>query len=551
MAFELKKLQNSLIGNSTEIKTPYGNRVITYADYTASGRAVSFIENNLLDFEKYYANSHTQDSYTGKHTTHLVHESIDKIKESVNGANHYVFPTGSGSTGGIKRFAEIMGIYCPPALKAKIKVDKADLPVVFIGPYEHHSNELMWREGYCEVVQIGITEAGDIDTAELERHLTSEAYQNRVKIGSFSASSNVTGIKSDVYGIAKLLHEHNALACFDFAASAPYVDINVNKDELSYFDAVYISPHKFLGGPGTCGLLILHKDVYRNNLPPTTAGGGTVDFVNHLSQDYTEDVEAREMAGTPGILQILKTRLAFELKATIGNDRIEEIENNYNKHVFARLAKNDRIEILGNQDPNKRISIFSFNVKSGDAYLHHAFVTTLLNDLFGIQSRAGCACAGPYGHLLLGIDDSESEKYRHIITNGLYSLKQGWVRVNFHYIFSQAQVDFICDAIEFIAEYGHLFLDEYELDIHSGIWKSTKLNNEAHIAFGIQAAIDNIGKAYDGDLVLPSAELYKQYLAEATDYAKKLATTFKADYSAFPEREYDRHKWYLTKLYSK
>ncbi len=549
MAFGLKNLQNSLIGNSTEIETPYGKRVITYADYTASGRAVSFIENNLLNFEKYYANSHTQDSFTGKQTTHLVHDSINKIKQIVNATNHYIFPAGSGSTGAIKRFAEVVGIYCPPALKSKICVEKSTLPVIFVGPYEHHSNELIWREGFCEVVQIGITEAGDIDQAELKRHLTSDAYKNRVKIGSFSAASNVTGIKSDIYSIAKLLHEHNALACFDFAASAPYVDINVNKDELSYFDAVYISPHKFLGGPGTSGLLILHKDVYRNNLPPTTSGGGTVDFVNHLSQDYTRDVEAREMAGTPGILQILKTRLAFELKATIGTDRIEEIENNYNRHVFERFSRNDKIEILGNQDPNKRISIFSFNIKSGDSYLHHAFVTTLLNDLFGIQSRAGCACAGPYGHLLLGIDDSESEKYRHIITNGLHSLKQGWVRVNFHYIFSQAQVDFICDAIEFIAEKGYLFLDDYQLDIYSSIWYSKKTNHEENISFGIDYAIKDANQTFNGDLSLPNTKLYTQYLKEANDYAEQLAKTFIENYHTFPKPEYQKYSWYLVKNY--
>ncbi len=259
------------------------------------------------------------------------------------------------------------------------------------------------------------------------------------------------------------------------------------------------------------------------------------------------------MAGTPGIVQILKTRLAFELKAKIGNEKIEKIENSYNEYVFDRLGKNENIEILGNQDPTKRISIFSFNVKSGTSYLHHAYVTTLLNDLFGIQSRAGCACAGPYGHLLLGIDDNESEKYRHIITNGLYSLKQGWVRVNFHYIFSKEQVDFICDAIEFIAAKGHLFLDEYELDIHSGIWKNRKKvsDNSQMIRFGIEPAINGSELPYDGDLKMPDSSLYKEYLAAANDYAQKLSETFDAKYSAFPNPEYDNLKWYLTKQYSK
>jgi selenocysteine lyase/cysteine desulfurase len=411
----------------------------------------------------------------------------------------------------------------------------------------------MWRESVAEVVVIGLTPSGEFDLKDLETKVASPAYKGRLKIGSFSAASNVTGIKSPVYEIAKIMHANGGYACFDFAASGPYVDINMNKDKESYFDAIYLSMHKFIGGPASSGLLVLNSRLYDIYNKPTIAGGGTVDYVSASGYDFSKVVEERERAGTPGILQILRASLALELKDKIGIETIEKIEHEYISHVMTKLMKHHRIEILGSKDPLKRVSILSFNIRYEDGYLHHKFIARLLNDLFGIQSRAGCACAGPYGHELLHIASEVSSKYREIIKSGINALKPGWVRVNFHYSMSQEAVDYVTDAILFIADYGYLFLQEYQMHMASGLWTHNDFveDNDIVEQFGIDASIANnvvdVFKAKE----LDHKALMKQYIATAKAKAETLAKTFEENFAQFDQATLNDLKWYYVSTMTK
>jgi selenocysteine lyase/cysteine desulfurase len=422
--------------------------------------------------------------------TKILHQAEKNIKKAFNAENNCrIIATGTGATGAISKFQEIIGIRLPPATKELLQtllensaqdnfLEQREInklkPVVFIGPYEHHSNDIMWREAIAEVITIKLTPDGYFDLEDLEHQVSDVKYKNRLKIGSFSAASNVTGLKSPVYKISRILHKYGCMVCFDFAASAPYVKIDMNNGPDTFFDAIFISPHKFVGGPGSSGILVFNERVYKPTLSPTSAGGGTVDFVSSTTVDYSEDIELREKAGTPGVLQTIKAALAIDLKNAIGIDRIEEKELDYTSKALERLSQHPKIEILGPIEPKNRISIVSFMIKHEDKYLHPKFTTKLLNDMFGIQSRAGCMCAGPYGHLLLSIDEERSQMFRCITQEGKLGFKPGWCRVNFHYLLSEIEFEFICKAIEFIADYGYLFLDEYSFNIQSGEW--THLN---------------------------------------------------------------------------
>jgi selenocysteine lyase/cysteine desulfurase len=485
--YSFESIRKQIVGNDLLFDTPFGERHLLYADYTASGRGYQKIEEKIWHIEKSYANTHTEDDYSGKYLTRLLHQAESKIKDLVNaGPDGKIIMIGSGTTGALKKLQEIIGVYIPPVTRERItkyfgeadtqgseileRIEK-DRTVVFIGPYEHHTNELMWREAYVEVVVIPFDREGRIDLEELESKLSDQKYKHRQKIGSFSAGSNITGIRTRVYDIARICHKHGALVFYDFAAVAPYVEIDMNKDENSYFDAIFFSPHKFLGGPGTSGVLIFNQNIYRKDLPPTTAGGGTVRYVGFHNHDFAEDIETREKAGTPPILQAIKAALVLDLKKKIGIDTIGDIESKYTKYFVEKLRLIDNLEIIGDVVSDRRTSILSFNINHKDRILHPKFVTKLMNDLFGIQSRAGCSCAGPYGHILLGIDDETSDKFRSLILRGNEGIKPGWVRVNIHYTLSQEDIDFLIKAITFVARFGHLFLQEYTFDMVTGEWK--------------------------------------------------------------------------------
>lgn len=565
-------LRDQIIGNSYCFQTPFGKRLLTYADYTASGRSLKFIENYLIKIQAYYANTHTEDDASGRSMTRLLHLAEQSIKQNLNATdNCYLIPVGTGATGAIGRLQQILGVYIPPATRARLikiveniratdpssKEVLAELeqeyryamPVVFIGPYEHHSNEISWRESFAEVVEIDLCSDGSIDLDDLKQKLTDNRYANRMKIGSFSAASNVTGIISPVYEIARILHQHNALACFDFAASAPYVDIDMNHDEESYFDAVFISPHKFIGGPGSSGLLVVNKRVYNPDLPPTHPAGGTVTYVSTNGYDFHRNVEERERAGTPGILQVLKASLALEIKAEIGVKQIEAQEMRFTTKAVRRFAKNPNIQMLGNPYAPDRIGIFSIMIRHNEKYLHSKFATNLLNDLFGIQTRAGCVCAAPYGHRLLEISPERSDRFRRVINRGIECVKPGWLRFNFHFVFNQDDFEFICQAVEFVADYGYLFLPQYRLDFASGAWLHESVqssDDNLGTAFGVRQAIqEKLSDCFRENSIDRKIE-FDQYLAEAKAMVPELEAlqTDAIHYGSLPDAEAEALRWF-------
>lgn len=492
--FDGNSLRDEIVGIDATVPTPFGDRLMVYCDYTASGRSLLFIERYLMELQRHYANSHTEDDITGRSMTRILRQAERFIKEAVNaGPDGRIVSVGFGSTAAIDRFQQIVGVALPPATGDMLfslarehgcgrgagdfeRFVEARRPVVFIGPYEHHSNELTWREGMCTVVVVRMGADGGIGLSHLETLLRDPQYTGRLRIGSFSAASNVTGRLSPVRELAVMLHRHEALACFDYAASAPYVAINMNPppgpegDDPS-LDAVFISPHKFLGGPGSSGILVFNERVYRRDLAPSVSGGGTVAYVSRSAHDFIADVEEREKAGTPGVLQTVKAALAFMVKDAVTVGRIERRERELLERAFGKWRTNPRIEIMGDPDPAKRIGVVSFNVRDeGGRHLHPKFVTVLLNDLFGIQSRAGCSCAGPYGHDLLGIDEATSGRYREAVREGYCGMKPGWCRVGFHYAMDDAEADYLIEAVDFVGRNGRFFLLLYRFDLKSGTW---------------------------------------------------------------------------------
>ncbi|MEM0963895.1 MAG: aminotransferase class V-fold PLP-dependent enzyme, partial [Bacteroidota bacterium] len=410
MDFTPEFLRSETIGADAVVTTPFGRRPLVYADFTASGRQLAFVEDALQTMvAPLYANSHTEDSLTGRTATRLLHEAEDAIKRAVHaGPGGKVVCCGAGSTAAIHKIQQILGIAIPPATLRDLGVRLTDAlgedaagrllydlrehgPVVFVGPYEHHSNEVSWREGLCTVVEVGLDEHGQVCLDDLEKHLADPQWEGRRKIGSFCAGSNVSGVLAPVHEIARVLHRHDALAFFDYAASGPYVEIDMTPagDPEGRLDAVFLSPHKYLGGPGASGLLVFDESLYPSDLAPTVGGGGTVVYVNSIFHDYIDDVEARETAGTPGLYQTLRAALALEIQQSVGIEAIRQREHEHLAMVMDRWGANDRIEILGPTDID-RLSIVSFNVSDGEGkVLHPRFVTLLLCDLFGVQSRAG------------------------------------------------------------------------------------------------------------------------------------------------------------------
>ncbi|KAM5569981.1 hypothetical protein ABKV19_017155 [Rosa sericea] len=490
----LSWLRSQVIGASVEFDTPFGKRQLTYADHTASGRSLHYIEsfiiNNVLPF---YGNTHTCESYVGRRTTKMVYEAGKYIKKCLGGGeDDALMFCGQGTTSAIKRLQEVMGVTVPSILRERAKntLGTQERWVVFVGPYEHHSNLLSWRQSLAEVVEIGLDNDGLLDMEALRLQLESFKHANRPILSSFSACSNVTGVYSDTRAIARLLHQYGGFVCFDYAASGPYVEIDMRSGEMDGYDGVFLSPHKFVGGPGSPGILLMSKALYQlRSSPPSTCGGGTVDYVNGFSEKdtlYLEDIEERENGGTPQIIQTIRASLAFWVKDYVGYEVIEKQEHIYVRTALQRLLPNKNIRILGNTSA-KRQAILSFliysttNSSTSDAIieynmcgqtenetgntrdkpLHGSFVAALLNDLFGIQARGGCDCAGPYGHALLGINETNSHAYRCAIQKGYVGLKPGWTRVSFPYYISNDEFDFIVAALEFIAAYGQRFLPLY------------------------------------------------------------------------------------------
>jgi selenocysteine lyase/cysteine desulfurase len=523
-------LRSNEVGRRAWLDTPYGRRTLCYADLTATGRYLHFVEAWLRRVRPFYANSHTAISSTGRLMTELREEARRVIRRSMNAGPHdEVLFVGSGATAAVNKLVGLLGWRISEPLEREYAlsshIPRDARPVVLVGPYEHHSNELPWLESIAEVVEIELAPDGRIDLTDLEKRLLE--YRHRpLRLGAFSAASNVTGVMTDVRAVAKLLHTHGALACFDYAAAGPYVPIDMHpSDELERLDAVYLSTHKFIGGPEGSGVLVVNRDLVKTR-SPERPGGGTVDYVasyQRLAVDYVAKLDEREEGGTPAILNDIRAGIGFLVKEMAGPTRIEEHDVQLAEYALSRLSRHPRIHLLGPTEV-KRLPIISFNIKR----LHHDFVSALLDHLFGIQNRAGCSCAGPYGHRLLGVGQEKSEALRQVIARGIVGLKPGWVRVTLPYYAAEEDIEFILSAIEFVADHGHEFLPEFRLGWLDGVWRHIErpMTDIRPIELTVDALVEAAQSFAAGDHEQPmsNAQLRaerRRYMEEAKRLAKE------------------------------
>ena len=480
--------RKNIIGIDTEFKTPYGIKKMIYADWIASGRLYRPIEEIMMSkFYPMVGNTHSETSETGVTMTKAYNVARKIIKKHVNASDEDVLITASsGMTRVVNKLQRILGLRLPDknsyyALQTKNKLCKyeipdKDRPVVFVTHVEHHSNHFSWNETIADVVIIPFDNELKVDLNAYKKLL--EQYKNRkIIIGAFSAGSNVTGYLPPIYELAKLTHDYNGLCFIDFAASAPYIEINMHKDDTTgeYFDAIYFSPHKFLGGPGSAAVLIFNKKLYKN-LVPDHPGGGTVKFTNPWNEvEYLEDIEMREDGGTPAFLQTIRTALTIRLKEKMGIENIQKREKELINIAFDNLPKKEEIHILLD-NVKERLGVISFYSEK----INHNLITKLLNDLYGIQVRGGCSCAGPYGHYLLKLNKNTSEHLKEMLKNNDASKKPGWIRISLHPTMTNEELNYIINAIKEIHENINTLAKDYYQDKKTGEFfhKTFKYNVE-------------------------------------------------------------------------
>ncbi|MFW8635171.1 aminotransferase class V-fold PLP-dependent enzyme [Cribrihabitans pelagius] len=445
-------LAQSIIGEGVMIPGLFGEVPLVYADYVASGRALRQVEDFIAaEVLPFYANSHTEASYCGARMTRLRRAARAEIARLTGAlAQDAVIFAGSGATAGLNRLVSLFGI------------NEAQAPVVFTGPYEHHSNILPWRESRAQVVEIPEAAEGGIDLAALERALLEHA-DSDLKIGSFSAASNVTGILTDPDPVSRLLHAHGALAVWDYAGGGPYLPVDMGARGAARKDAVVVSPHKFPGGPGASGLLIVNQDAVRRRRP-SWPGGGTVSFVSPWQHDYSADLSAREEAGTPNVIGDIRAALALLVKEAVGQERIEAREARFAQMAWEGWGNDPHLTLLGHREA-PRLPIFSFLVRDSEGNpVHQQLFTRMLSDVHGIQARGGCACAGPYAHRLLGIGEAESEALFSDLKAGQEMRKPGWVRLNFSYLMTEETVAHVIRSVSDLARRAGKLAAHYEAD---------------------------------------------------------------------------------------
>ncbi len=442
------RFRNEIVGIDTKFDSPFGNKKIIYADWTASGRLYAPIEKKLFDLGKYLGNTHTETTLTGKTMTNIYNKSKEIIKKHVHASEDDVLiASGAGMTGVVNKFQRILGLKIHEKFKNKIYFNEEEKPVVFLTHMEHHSNQTSWLETISDIVLINPDKKGLVDLNHFADLL--EKYKSRpYKIASVTACSNVTGIKAPYHKIAEMVHGYGGLCFVDFACSAPYVNIDMHPEQdKSHLDAIYFSPHKFLGGPGSTGILIFNKKLYKNRIPDHP-GGGTVDWTNPWGEHkYHDDIELREDGGTPAFLQTIKAGLAIRLKEEMGVENILVREKEQVEIIWKRLTKIDKLHILA-PDIKDRLGVFSFYIEG----LHYNLGVKLLNDKFGIQTRGGCSCAGTYGHYLLNIDEKKSHEITVKVSQGKLSYKPGWIRMSIHPTMLNEEIEYILDAIEQLSQ---------------------------------------------------------------------------------------------------
>lgn len=476
---ELKSLANlenyfspfreNIIGYNQTFQSPYGSKKIVYADWIASGRLYSPIEKKMMEeFGPFVGNTHSESSITGTLTTLSYQRAHEIIKEHVNaGPDDVIISKGSGMTAMVNKFQRILGLKIPEQLKDFVKLPTELKPVVFVTHMEHHSNHTSWNETIAEVVVLEPDPEGLVSLETLNKAI--QKYKNRkLKIGAFTACSNVTGIQTPYHQLSKIVHEYGGICFIDFACSAPYVKIDMHpSDPLMKLDAISFSPHKFLGGPGTPGILVFDSNLYSNK-SPDDPGGGTVDWTNPWGQyKFIADIEAREDGGTPAFLQTIKAALAIRLKEKMGREKMEQREKELVKIAFRELRKIPEVVILADNIED-RLGAISFYIKN----VHYNLIVKLLNDRYGIQTRGGCSCAGTYGHYLLHVSPSQSKHITDLIDHGDYSEKPGWVRISLHPTTTNDEVYFIVDSIKEIVKN----IDSWEKDYKYSASKNEFVN---------------------------------------------------------------------------
>jgi selenocysteine lyase/cysteine desulfurase len=458
------KFRNNIIGNQYQYDTPYGRKVMIYADWLASGRLYSPIEETISGtIGPYVGNTHTETSENGRLMTEAYHLAHRKIKEHVNASlTDVIITTGFGMTGAIVKFQRILGLKICGAISQRPCLNETERPVVFITHMEHHSNQTSWYETAADVVVI---EPGDdlmVDTQRLKEALIK--YKDRkIKIGSFTACSNVTGIRTPYHEMARMMHENGGVAFIDFAASAPYDQINMHpEDPLEKLDGIFFSPHKFLGGPGSSGVLIFDSALYHSKVPDQP-GGGTVDWTNPWGEyKFIDDIEVREDGGTPGFLQAMRAALAIELKNQMGIKNIHDREMELVRQAFEEMRKIPNLHILADH-VEQRLGVISFYIKG----IHYNLIVKMLSDRFGVQVRGGCVCAGTYGHYLLHVSHSKSKTITEKINNGDLSEKPGWVRLSLHPTMKDQELFFITDALNQIEKHHKAWSQDYIYNRHT------------------------------------------------------------------------------------
>ena len=491
----VKYVRDQIIGEGAKFSSPFGSRKLIYCDFTASGKSVRFIEEYINDqVLSLYANTHTTTSITGRQTSFYRNEAREIIKRALNGnEDNILLFSGTGATGAVHKLIDCLGL-----------TDSEDKIVVFVGPFEHHSNILPWRELGAKVITIPENTKGQIDIIKLEEELKNHAIY-KIKIGSFSAASNITGVLADQNEITACLHKYDALAFWDFAAAGPYVPIDMNpliegpNRNIVYKDAIFISPHKFLGGVGTPGLLLARRELFKRSTPKE-CGGGTVFFVTRNDHRYLRSIEEREEGGTPDIVGSIRCGLVFQLKQQFGDEFIKKREFEFVEKAKQTLLGYPGFVLLGPSEID-RLPIFSFLIqhKQSGLFLHYNFVCSLLNDLFGIQVRGGCVCAGPYAQELLGVNYDLSKLFEESLLkvslhneeledilprerdrkgSGSELIRPGFVRLNFHYSLDDKTFRFILSALQIISTDGWKLLPYYKFNVETGQWVHNKWSME-------------------------------------------------------------------------
>ncbi|WP_428225906.1 aminotransferase class V-fold PLP-dependent enzyme [Flavobacterium sp.] len=474
-----EEFRANIVGLNQEFDTPFGRKKIIYTDWTASGRLYRPIEEKIInDFGPFVANTHTETTVSGTAMTMAYHEARHIIKNHVHADENDVLITdGTGMTGVVNKFQRILGLRVSENLKEYTAIPKELKPVVFVSHMEHHSNQTSWLETIADVVVIP-ADAEGLFCLENFKKIVEQYKERSFKIASITSCSNVTGIKTPYHEVAKIIHAYGGVCFVDFACSGPYVTINMHpEDKDAYLDAIFFSPHKFLGGPGTSGVLVFNKNLYKNNVPDCP-GGGTVSWTNPWGEHkYIDNIEDREDGGTPGFLQVIKTALAIQLKEKMGVANILEREHEIVNYIFERLAPQTNVNILAGQHTN-RLGVISFYIDS----LHYNLGVKLLNDRFGIQTRGGCSCAGTYGHYLLHVDQDTSNAITCNIDSGILTEKPGWIRMSIHPTTTNDEIAYVCDAIIALAENFSEWGQEYDYNAKTNEYVHKEaLNNEKEL----------------------------------------------------------------------